>query len=233
MDLQTFRRIVDSAEPGITVCEGDLQRLYDYVGLEHGAAHTRNAVSDALYARIKGCFSSGHPAVWLACKSLRRDLIREHVLLGAPLDPYFEVLDHLQDAMRNLGDSRAPIRGDWDAAIRGALDHVQIQSWGVLHREKVYARDFAVAEAARALRSAGFAIRLEPGQLTLEVAAETKLVAAIEGLIASMGGINVARRIFHTISPQYDAESSSAITWSGAPPRLGRVRRKPGAISSN
>lgn len=206
MDLQTFRQIVDGAPPGIAVCERDLRRLYDYVGLEHGPAHTDRAVSDALYARMRGCFTSGHAAVWRACKSLRKDLIREHVLRGAPLDPYFEVLDHLQDAIRAGGDPRASIEGDWDRAIQAAFDHVQLHSWGAAIREKTHARDFMVARAARALRDAGFAIRLEPGSLRLEETAETALIAAIEGLVATMGGINVARRIFEMISPSYDAD---------------------------
>ncbi len=206
MDLQTFRQIVDGAAPGIAACEGDLQRLYDYVGLEHGTSYTRTAVSDALYAQMRDCFTSGHAAVWRACRSLRKDLIREHVLSSAPLDPYFEVLDHLQDAVRIAGDPRAPIEGNWGRAIRGTLDHVQIHSWGALNREKTYARDFMVAEAARALRGAGFAIRLEPGQLRLEEAAETAAIAAIEDLVATMGGVNVARRIFAAISPQYDTD---------------------------
>ena len=206
MDLQTFRQIVDGAAPGIAACEGDLQRLYDYVGLEHGAAHTRSAVSDALYAQIRDCFTSGSAAVWRVCRSMRKDLIREHKLSGAPLDPYFEVLDHLQDALRVVGDARAPIEGDWGRAIRGTLDHIHIHSWGTPHRETVYARDFMVAHAARALRDAGFAIRLEPGRLRLEEAAETTLIAAIEDLVATMGGVNVARRIFAAISPQYDVD---------------------------
>ena len=206
VDLQTFRQIVDDAVPGSAACEGDLQRLYDYVGLERGSAYTLGAVSGALYARIRGCFTSGHAAVWRACRSLRKDLIREHVLRDAPLDPYFEVLDHLQDAIRTAGDPRAPIEGDWDGAIRGALDHVQIQSLGAQNREQLYARDFVVAKAARFLRDAGFAIRLEPDRLSLEEAAETALIAAIEDLVASIGGVNVARRIFEAILPQYDAD---------------------------
>ena len=206
MDLQTFRQIVDSAAPGIAVCEGDLQRLYDYVGLEHGIAYTRSAVSDALYTQIRDCFTSGHTAVRWACRSLRKDLIREHILSRAPLDPYFEVLDHLQNAVPIAGDPRAPIEGDWGRAIQCTLDHVHIHSWGALHREKTHARDFMVADAARTLRDAGFAIRLEPGQLRLEEAAETALIAAIEDLVATMGGVNVARRIFAAISPQYDAD---------------------------
>ncbi|MDO8774820.1 MAG: hypothetical protein Q7K57_40165 [Burkholderiaceae bacterium] len=206
MDLKAFRQIVDSAGPGIAVCEDDLLRLYEYVGLEDRGSYTRKAVSDALYASIQGCFTSGHSAVWRACKSLRKDLIREHVLLKASLDPYFEVLDHLQDAVRTDGDPRAPIRGDWNQAIRGALDHVQIHSWGDINRPMLHARDFQVAEAARALRDAGFAIHLELGWLGLEETAETALIAAIEDLVAVIGGINVARRIFDAISPHYDAD---------------------------
>ncbi len=206
MDLHTFRQIVDGAAPGIAACESDLQRLYDYVGLEHGAAHTGTAVSDALYAQIRDCFTSGHATVWRTCRSLRKDLIREHKLSGAPLDPYFEVLDHLQDAVRISGDPRAPIEGDWSLAIRTTLDHIQIYSWSKPNREKTYARDFMVADAARALRDAGFAIRLKPGQLSLEETAETALIAAIEDLVSTIGGVNVARRIFKAISPQYDTD---------------------------
>jgi Holliday junction resolvase-like predicted endonuclease len=135
---------------------------------------------------------------------LRTDLIREHVLSGALLDPYFEVLDRLQDAIRTASETLAPIEGDLDWAIRCAFDHAQIQNWGVSSREQIHARDFIVANAARALRDAGFAIRLEPGRLGLEEAAETALIGKIENLVATMGGINVARRIFEAVSPHYD-----------------------------
>lgn len=205
MDLQIFRQIVDSAAPGIAVCEGDLRKLYDYAELDQGHGYSRQAVSEALYARIKGCFTSGHAAVWRACKSLRTDLIREHVLCGAPLDPYFEVLDHLQDAIRTAaGPHPERIDGDWSSAIRAAFDHTQIQSWGCPNRENIHARDFRVAHAARALRDAGFAIQLAPGSLSLEETAETALIAAIENCVATMGGVNVARRIFQAILPLYD-----------------------------
>lgn len=207
MNLQTFRQIVDGAAPAVAACERDLQRLYDYAGIEQGHDYTRKAVSDALYARIRGCFTSGHAAVWREVKSLRKDLIREHELRGAQLDPYFEVLDHFQDAIRTAGDdSRAAIEGDWGRAIQSAFASVQIHSWSTPNREKAYARDFMVAKAARALHDAGFAIRLEPGRLSLEEAAETALIASIEDIIATMGGVNVARRIFETVAKHYDAD---------------------------
>lgn len=204
MELKAFRQIVDRARPGIAACADDLGKLYRYVGLEGRDSYSRKAVSDALYASIQNYFVSGHAAVLRTCKSLRKDLIREHVLLGVPLDPYFEVLDHLQYAVRADDDPHASIEGNWDEAIRCALDYVQIHSRDQTNRLLLHARDFHVAKAARTLRDAGFAIRLESGALSLEKTSEAALVAAIEGLITEMGGINVARRIFDAISPHYD-----------------------------
>ncbi|APU31913.1 hypothetical protein UYA_20095 [Ectopseudomonas alcaliphila JAB1] len=188
MDLTTFRQIVDRSPPAIKACEENLQHLYDYVGLEHGSSYTRSAVSKALYARIRDCFTSGHAAVLRACQSLRTDLIREHTLLNAPLDPYFEVLAHLRDAVRADDNSRTTIEGDWDTAVRTAFDHVQIQSWGSESRRTTYAREFMVAEAARALRDAGYSIQLEPGKLSFGQGAETALVATIEELVVGADG---------------------------------------------
>ena len=206
MDIQTFRQMVDGVALGIKVCRGDIQQMYNYVGLEQGSFYTGNEVSVKLYEQIRASFVSGHLAVWLTCKSLRTDLIREHVLHNTSLDPYFMVLDHLQDAMIGHNDSQAPIDGDWGKAIQSAYDHAQIQDRGVANRERIHARDFMVARAARFLRDAGFAIHLEPGSISLKDEAENRLVSVIEDLIASIGGINVARRIFKALTPQYNVD---------------------------
>lgn len=204
MDLATFRSLVDTNPPGIASCGGDLAQLYDYVGLADTGSHQRDEVSKALYARIRAAFTSGHEAVWRAARSLQTDLIREHVLRGVALDPYFEVLDHLRDAMRSE-DKSNNIRGDWATAVVAARDHVEVHSWGTMNREMTYAREFVVAEAAKALERAGFGIDLRPGHISLGEDSEGKLVQAIEALIIKMGGLNVARRIFDRITPAYDA----------------------------
>jgi hypothetical protein len=206
MDIEIFRQIVDDAPQGIAACDGDLRRMYDYIGLQQTPTQTIRAVSEELYSRIRECFTSGHSAVWRTCKQLRTDLIRQHVLCGTSLDPYFEVLVHLQDAVRVAAGQQMPIEDDWKSAIRLAFDYVQIQSLGTQNRERIYTRDFMVAKGARALQEAGFAIRIEPGSLRLEEAAEAALVGEIEQLITTMGGINVARRIFNELSPSYYAD---------------------------
>lgn len=206
MDLQKLREIVDFSLPEINSCGGDLRQLYEYVGLDASSSLTMSEVSNALYEKIRGAFASGHAEVWRVCRSLRTDLIREHVLQGANLEPYIDVLDHLADAIRVDGDLRSPIEGDWANAIRAAYDHTHIRNWGDKNRERTYSREFKVAKAARVLRDAGFPVILESGKLTLDEAAERGLVSTIEDIISTMGGINVARRIFKEISPLYDSD---------------------------
>lgn len=207
MNLNEFRRIVDRGEPGIASCNGDLSLIYQYVGLGNNSVYQLQAISEKLYSKIRNSFSSGHSAVWHLCKSLRIDLINEHVFSGLPLDPYFQVLDRLQDAIRTAGgDSRELIAGDWENAIRTAFDHVQIQSWGVENRERTHVRDFMVARAGKFLTENGFPVRFDPGRLSLEREAEEALIFRIEDLVANIGGINVARRIFKEISELYDSD---------------------------
>ncbi|MBA6043414.1 hypothetical protein [Pseudomonas lactis] len=206
MDLQTFRQVVDSSDPGIASCDDEPHRLYDYIGLQMESSFASSVVSDALYSRIRDAFTSGHAAIWQICRSLRTDLIREHVLRGTKLEPYLDVIDHLADAIRIGDNAGSSIEGDWSQAIRAAYDHTHFRSWGDRDPERLYSRDFKVAKAARALSDNGFAIHLEPGRLSLEETSERAVVATIEDIIAKMGGVNVARRIFKEISPLFDPE---------------------------
>lgn len=207
INLVEFRAIVDASPAGITSCGNDLNQLYAYVGLKDTGSQTRNAVSEALYKRVKTSFATGHQVAQQTCRSLITDLIREHVIRGVPLDPYFEILAHLRDALRS-DDKSYNIQGDWAAAISAACDHVEIHSWGIENRERTYAREYEVARAAKALEDAGFEINLSPGSINLTEAGETKLIQRIETLIRKIGGLNVARRIFTAIDSQYDANQA-------------------------
>ena len=205
IDLGAFRAIVDATPAPITACKQDLEALYAYVGLPDTGVRTRDAIAKALSERIRTSFSIGHQAAWRLFRSLQTDLIREHVMRGATLDPYFEILGHLRDAMRS-DDRGSVIAGDWTAAVAAARDHVEFHALGDLHSGIGFAREYAVARAAKALEEAGYAIDLAPGQIILTEAGEKKLVEALEAAIAKMGGLNVARRIFAAIAPAYDAE---------------------------
>lgn len=206
MDLQNFRQIVDQTPAYIAAYEGDPARLYAYVGLDCQTSYSNHAVSDALCERIRNAFTSGHGEAWRTCRSLATDLIREHVILDAPLDPYFEVISHLKDALQARPNEPSEIDGDWRAAIQAAQDHVKISSYKTVEHRHMFAREFAVAEAARFLKQQGYSIRLDPGFIALEEIAEKSLVARMEELIDHLGGLNVARKIFAEISPVFNVD---------------------------
>ncbi|MBY2916170.1 hypothetical protein [Rhizobium leguminosarum] len=203
MDLKSFREIVDRNSAKIAPHKASLDALYRYAGLEETGSYQLRMVADVLYDRARAAFSSGHRCAWETCRRLRTDLIREHVILGVPLEPYFEVINHLQDALRSESTA-AEIVGNWDIAVEAALDHLEVSDWRTVQPERANARDFEVAKAAKRLRDNGFAIRLSPGWISLEEQSEALLIKRIEGLIADIGGLNVAKRIFASLTPLYD-----------------------------
>lgn len=206
MNLDEFKVIVDREPPRIAQCNGNLSRLYEYVGLASSSMQTRAAVSRELHSQIQGSFSSGHTLVSQMCASLRTDLIRQHIFSSFPIDPYFDILDRLQDAIGATDDSHDQIIGDWGNAIRLAYDYVELDPWHRKDREKRYARDYNVARSAFTLRKLGYTIQVKPGLLSLESNSEKAVIATIERVICSMGGINVAQRIFKALSASYDTD---------------------------
>lgn len=204
MNLNSFREIVDCTPAGLAGGADDLERLYAYAGLDSSGGMSRAAVTDALCERLRDAFPSDRDTIWRACRGMKVDLIREHVLQGAPLQPYFDVLDDLQSGVRMEGDEAAEVSVDWKAGVAAARDYGEIRGYRMTEPERHYAREFAVARAARVLRDAGYAIKLAPGWISMDEAGEAKLVADLEALIIGMGGLNIARRIFGAISPLYD-----------------------------
>jgi hypothetical protein len=203
VDLKTFRAIADRTPSEIAAIREQPELLYAYVGLDLHGNYQLKTVGEALNDRIRAAFKTGHKTVFNLCRSLITDLIREHVIFGLPLDPCYDLLGRLRDSVR-LADSGGEIDGDWEVAIKATRDSVDMSNHSIPDRRRFHAREYNVAEAAKFLKQAGYAIRLEPGFIAVEEAAQTSLVAEIERHIAAIGGINVARRLFKQITPIYD-----------------------------
>jgi hypothetical protein len=203
VDLKTFREIVDRTPTEIAAIRDQPEQLFAYAGLDFQGSYQLKTVGDALNDRIRAAFKTGHRTVFSHCRSLITDLIREHVLFDLPLDPYYDLLGRLRDAARRT-DSGGDVDGDWEAAIKAARDSVEMSNYSTPHLRGAHAREYNVAEAAKALKQAGYSIRLEPGLIFVEEASQRLIVGEIERHIAAIGGINVARRLFKQITPIYD-----------------------------
>jgi hypothetical protein len=206
LNLRDFRKIVDQRPAGLIPFKGDPAALYAYAGLESQGSYQSRAVCDALIERIRNAFTSGHGEVWNTCKKLKTDLIREHVIKHVALDPYFEVLSHIENAVRAGASTSSEIVGDWTAAVQATQDHLEISNFRTVEHRRIYARDFAVAEAANFLDQQGYDVRLEPGFIALEKRADRSLRRKIEKLITQVGAVQVITRIFREISPFYDQD---------------------------
>lgn len=206
MNLKSFRQAVDNCPDEITSCLGDLSDLYAYVGLPIESSFSQQEASKELYKKISAAFTSGHLLVWRRARELRDELIQRHVIDGETLDPYFSVLDVLLDASRSQPQVAGDIQGNWNDAIRHARDHVRINDWSAgVPRERVHARSFEVAKAAKRLQERGFKLLRHGHFISMEPESETRLIEVLERLVTEMGGLNVARRIFKQITPLYDA----------------------------
>jgi hypothetical protein len=95
LDFTSFKHTVDAYPDQVTPNTGDLAELYRFVGLPVESAFARREVTKALGEKIRGSFVSGQAEVRTTFRNLREELIHRHVLDGAPLDPYFSVLDNL------------------------------------------------------------------------------------------------------------------------------------------
>jgi len=206
MDLQSFRTLVDTSEAESSTCKNNPDALCQYVGLAAGGNFQLSAAAEALDERLRATLTSGDGNAWWQCRSLRTDLIREHVISDAPLAPYYGVLSRLQDALNPTDSKQGHIIGDWAAAAKAAIDHIAINSWEGVDPERIETRNFAVARAARWLKDQGYAIRLATGEISLEASADAAVLEEIERLISIMGGLNVARRLFAAISSLYDVD---------------------------
>ena len=205
LNVRDFRKIVDRTTARITAYKNDAAAQYAYVGLTFSRPYQSKAVTDALYDRIANSFTSGHAEARRILRNLKTDLIREHVIQGVPLDPYFEVLSHLEDALRPRLGVSGEIVGDWATAIQAARDHIEMSDFRTLDHRQIYSREFAVADAAKFLEQRGYDVRLEPGFIALEMRSEKSLIRKIEKLIVQLCAIDVIASIFAEITPLYDA----------------------------
>ncbi|HUN56986.1 MAG TPA: hypothetical protein VMU41_02640 [Candidatus Binataceae bacterium] len=202
--LSEIKTMVDSSPDNVSAYGRDLHGLYNYVGLSATSALTFTAILDALYGKIRDQFVSNHVTIWRHCKQLKNELIQNHIFCGETLEPYISILDRLQDAMR--GPASAPLAQDgWAQAVGFASDHVKLQSWGDANRHAlINARQFSVGRSALQLEQRGFEIIRDKGNLRVEPAAEARLIARLEELTKTIGGINVAANIFRLIERTYD-----------------------------
>jgi hypothetical protein len=206
MEFATFKTAVDQSPDGITLIQNDLRALYRHAGLPDGSHFRRADVSKALMDKALACFTAGKRRLWGHCRELATELIIANVLDGAELEPYLSILERLRDIARGEAKPGEAIEGNWTEAIRHAYDAIRVD--GLTHGAQMgaYAREYAVAHAAKHLRYEGYKLRRSGAQLGLESDSEKALISELERRIRKLGGLNVAGQIFKDLAWAYDKD---------------------------
>lgn len=200
MNSADFRALVDRTQ--VQLPEG-LKERYAYLGMPLQGAYTSTAITDELYRKIRGSFSSSSEDIMRESRSLTSQLIYDVELDGAPIDPYLNIAEHIRDAMRNHHASTDGAIDNWPAAIQYAMDHAHAS----LHKVEasLFKQELNVAAAAKSLRRKGYRFQRQAELLYLEPESERRLIKRLESLIMRMGGISMLARLFRTLQPTYSA----------------------------
>ncbi len=211
-----FRALVDAGETAaqsLPVGDGDwLQRLYDRYGLKSdGSYWGLSVVTDHLRDRIRSRLRSERGWTQRDVGLLERQLIFEHVVDGRALEPFLSVLQNIRDAVRNsLPVIPFENSEPWREAIQAACEEIHLEPHLRETHERMtrslFARDFAVAEAIKFLKSEGFKIAFAAGQVVAEEAELRRLASEIINRVKTFGGREFAARILFSSRSLFDAE---------------------------
>lgn len=176
-----------------------LQDAYTHVGLPHRGSYQRSAVEEVFCARIRAAFPSGHKAIRRHVISLMDQLVFDHYAADAPLEPAYSQLEAVRDAI-HTGET-GPAAGDLPAALESAADY---QRYRGRRESSFYPHSHRATVAhAQLVRRLAKHFALRAADLD---ALKHRQAAVVEKLAQHMGGIELAKRLFRSISHKWDRE---------------------------
>ncbi|MDQ4629304.1 hypothetical protein [Janthinobacterium lividum] len=204
ISISDFRAMVDRMSPRLKHA-ADIEEAKLFVGLQGEPNYQRSKIDKTLHERIKLAFTSGHKNIFTHCRELLGQLVHDHEANDAPLDPYFEVLSALKDAVR--GDFYDPeIAGDWSQAVQAAVDYVEWTGsvYGQMY-EHLFKAEIQQAQAVRRVKTVGKSGRFNDAPKILPEDQRRVLARTIEKrFIRHMGAYHVAKIISAVLSSKFD-----------------------------
>jgi hypothetical protein len=137
---------------------------------------------------------------------LRKQLAHEHITNDTPLDPYFEILSRLMDAMQR-GDTGNAVQGDWDVALSATAELRAFA--GDIHRpsyEIIFQADVERAHAAIRLRGIQTDDQIDRTPYDLSPKRDALIARSIGKRVSRMSGIELAARLFQYLDKTYCEE---------------------------
>lgn len=171
---------------------------------------TDSASNDRLVARVRALVEQligpSEYGVRSHAVALSDQHLYAHQLDDAPFEPVHGVLLAIKSvrATGKLHKNGGPI--EWERLVEAACVYSQLDPTFITKDEfwRAYPRQFVVGQAALRLRNRGYRVVLGDKGPSLDDLECARLVARLESIIASAGGVGIIRKIFSTLLPRYD-----------------------------
>jgi len=212
---QKFKDLVDTTEPSISFHDNDiedLEFLYNHYSISPTttSSFSLSEIINHLVAQIKRYLTPGKSkAIYLW--RLRDQVIIRYILDDQPLQPYLSILNRILDEIK-MADQILPLESEeeWRIAIRNVKDYNaicrEIYPLDIEYLKQGFPRQFWVASSAKVLRNYGSKLEVKDGKICIEESEQEKIARFIEDDIQSIGGREIARRLFSLIQNWYDPE---------------------------
>lgn len=178
------------------------------LGIPASAASNMKEITDALQVKIRAALNVPNSNVWEHFRELQAQLIHEHIANDQVLDPYFELIGRIRDAVSSSQSSDAPDGSDWRTAVQIATDHLQLISLQ-FHRpnyEVTYRAEVERARASKRLKEFLLGSKRGPIPYEMQIGHDTSIARSLGKRVMRLGGIETAALIFRILSPVYCEE---------------------------
>jgi Holliday junction resolvase-like predicted endonuclease len=178
------------------------------LGIPTSVASNTNEVMDALHAKIRAALAVQNANAWEHFRELQAQLIHEHIANDQALDPHFELIGRIRDAVSSSRPSEAHDGSGWRMAVQIAIDYLHLIPLQI-HRpnyETIYRAEVERARASKRLREFLLGSKRGPIPYEMQIGHDISIARSLGRRVMRLGGIETAALLFHVLSSVYCEE---------------------------
>ncbi len=208
----SFKQLVDSTEPSFSEREKylDYRNLCTVHSIPESYHYSRNKVEEYLCSKIGIILRSEQGQILLVedIRKLPEQLLLQFFINNIDLTNYFQLSKIIVNAVKEFrGIALLEEKETWQKAIRLAKDVFNLSDSYTYETEQLdvfYKRLHAIGNSCKLLSQQGYTFKIETGSVLFESSEISRIAHDIETDIKTLGGIDVAQKLFDIIKSRYN-----------------------------
>ena len=184
----------------------DLEKICERHSIEYNNTMFPYKLREILINQCKEILGSKEQFSRNNLRDLADHLVLKYLVENMDIQPYFQILRSLNNILQN-GIMIVSMENElvWNKIICSIMDIIKLEEEQFdLDNEirKMHAREYIVGKSAQYLKGKGYRMSVSNNRIVTEDF--VKIAQDIESLVISLGGVNVAERLFEMLQPFYD-----------------------------